>query len=316
MSSKITIIGAGSVGATIAYTLSNEEIASEIVLIDINEDKVEGEVLDIAQGTCFRDPISIIAGNYEDAKDSDIVIITSGIARKPGQTRIELAQTNVNILKSITPQIVKAAPKALYIIVSNPVDVMTYVFTKISGLPENQIIGSGTILDSARLRCGLSEHFKVAQKNIHAYVFGEHGDSSFIPWTGAYISGVSVDEYYQLAKSLGKDVEELDKDKMLEYVQKSGGKIIAKKGATFYAVSRAVCKLCNILLSASDSITTVSSMMHGEYGIEDVCFSTLTLVGPNGVQGKVPMRMNKAEIELLKKSADALKAVIAQIDLN
>ena len=316
MSSKITIIGAGSVGATIAYTLSNEEIASEIVLIDINEEKVEGEVLDIAQGTCFRDPISIIAGIYEDAKDSDIVIITSGIARKPGQTRIELAQTNVNILKSITPQIVKAAPDALYIIVSNPVDVMTYVFTKISGLPENQIIGSGTILDSARLRCGLSEHFKVAQKNIHAYVFGEHGDSSFIPWTGAYISGVSVDEYYQLAKSLGKDVEELDKDKMLEYVQKSGGKIIAKKGATFYAVSRAVCKLCNILLSASDSITTVSSMMHGEYGIEDVCFSTLTLVGPNGVQGKVPMRMNKAEIELLKKSADALKAVIAQIDLN
>ena len=316
MSSKITIIGAGSVGATIAYTLSNEEIASEIVLIDINEEKVEGEVLDIAQGTCFRDPISIIAGNYEDAKDSDIVIITSGIARKPGQTRIELAQTNVNILKSITPQIVKAAPDALYIIVSNPVDVMTYVFTKISGLPENQIIGSGTILDSARLRCGLSEHFKVAQKNIHAYVFGEHGDSSFIPWTGTYISGVSVDEYYQLAKSLGKDVEELDKDKMLEYVQKSGGKIIAKKGATFYAVSRAVCKLCNILLSASDSITTVSSMMHGEYGIEDVCFSTLTLVGPNGVQGKVPMRMNKAEIELLKKSADALKAVIAQIDLN
>ena len=316
MSSKITIIGAGSVGATIAYTLSNEEIASEIVLIDINEEKVEGEVLDIAQGTCFRDPISIIAGNYEDAKDSDIVIITSGIARKPGQTRIELAQTNDNILKSITPQIVKAAPDALYIIVSNPVDVMTYVFTKISGLPENQIIGSGTILDSARLRCGLSEHFKVAQKNIHAYVFGEHGDSSFIPWTGAYISGVSVDEYYQLAKSLGKDVEELDKDKMLEYVQKSGGKIIAKKGATFYAVSRAVCKLCNILLSASDSITTVSSMMHGEYGIEDVCFSTLTLVGPNGVQGKVPMRMNKAEIELLKKSADALKAVIAQIDLN
>nr|WP_296011688.1 L-lactate dehydrogenase [uncultured Blautia sp.] len=316
MSSKITIIGAGSVGATIAYTLSNEEIASEIVLIDINEEKVEGEVLDIAQGTCFRDPISIVAGTYEDAKDSDIVIITSGIARKPGQTRIELAQTNVNILKSITPQIVKAAPDALYIIVSNPVDVMTYVFTKISGLPENQIIGSGTILDSARLRCGLSEHFKVAQKNIHAYVFGEHGDSSFIPWTGAYISGVSVDEYYQLAKSLGKEVEELDKDKMLEYVQKSGGKIIAKKGATFYAVSRAVCKLCNILLSASDSITTVSSMMHGEYGIEDVCFSTLTLVGPNGVQGKVPMRMNQAEIELLKKSADALKAVIAQIDLN
>lgn len=316
MSSKITIIGAGSVGSTIAYTLANEDIASELVLIDINKEKVEGEVLDIIQGTCFRDPISIIAGDYADAAGSDIVIITSGMARKPGQTRIELTQTNVNILKSITPEIVKHAPDAKYIIVSNPVDVMTYVFTKISGLPENQIIGSGTILDSARLRCGLSEHFKVAQKNIHAYVFGEHGDTSFIPWTGAYISGVSVDEYYELAKSLGKEVKELDKEAMLEYVQKSGGQIIAKKGATFYAVSSSVCKLCSILLSASDSITTVSSMMHGEYGIEDVCLSTLTLVGPEGVQGKVPMRMNKAEIEQLKKSADALKAVIAQIELN
>ena len=162
MSSKITIIGAGSVGSTIAYSLSNEDIASEIVLIDINKIKVEGEVMDIAQGTCFRDPGSIIAGEYEVAKDSDIVFITSGIARKPGQTRIELTQTNVNILKSITPEIVKAAPNAIYIIVSNPVDIMTYVITKISGLPENQILGSGTMLDSARLRCGLAEHLNIA----------------------------------------------------------------------------------------------------------------------------------------------------------
>ncbi|MCQ4640678.1 L-lactate dehydrogenase [Blautia coccoides] len=315
MSSKITVIGAGSVGSTIAYTLSNGDIASEIVLIDINKEKVAGEVMDIAQGTCFRDPINIVAGEYEDAKDSDIVIITSGIARKPGQTRIGLTQTNVNILKSITPEIVKAAPNALYIIVSNPVDIMTYVFTKISGLPENQIIGSGTILDTARLRCGLSEHFKVAQKNIHAYVFGEHGDTSFIPWTGAYISGVSVDEYYELAKNLGKEVDVLDKDEMLTYVQKSGGKVIANKGATFYAVSAAVCKLCGILLASSDSIATVSSMMHGEYGIEDVCVSTLTLVGPNGIQGKVPMRMNKEEIAKLQASANALKEVIKQIEL-
>lgn len=146
MSSKITIIGAGSVGSTIAYTLSNQDIASEIVLIDINKEKVAGEVMDIIQGTCFRDPINIKAGEYEDAKDSNIVIITSGIARKPGQTRIELAQTNVNILKDITPKIVKEAPNALYVIVSNPVDIMTYVFTKISGLPENQVVGSGTIL--------------------------------------------------------------------------------------------------------------------------------------------------------------------------
>ena len=315
MSSKITIIGAGSVGSTIAYTLAHDEIASEIVLIDINKEKVEGEVMDIDQGTCFRSPVSLVAGDYADAKDSDIVIITSGIARKPGQTRIELTQTNVNILKSITPQIVKEAPDAKYIIVSNPVDIMTYVFTKISGLPENQIMGSGTILDTARLRYGLSEHFKVAQGNIHAYVFGEHGDTSFIPWTGAYISGLSTDEYYEEMKAHGKDVKPLDKEAMLEYVQKSGGKVIAKKGATFYAVSATVCQLVGLILAASDSLATVSSMLHGEYGIEDVCLSTLTLVGPNGTQGKVQMRMNKEEIALLKKSADALKEVIAQIEL-
>ena len=315
MSSKITIIGAGSVGSTIAYTLAHDEIASEIVLIDINKEKVEGEVMDIEQGTCFRSPVSLVAGDYADAKDSDIVIITSGIARKPGQTRIELTQTNVNILKSITPQIVKEAPDAKYIIVSNPVDIMTYVFTKISGLPENQIMGSGTILDTARLRYGLSEHFKVAQGNIHAYVFGEHGDTSFIPWTGAYISGLSTDEYYEEMKAHGKDVKPLDKEAMLEYVQKSGGKVIAKKGATFYAVSATVCQLVGLILAASDSLATVSSMLHGESGIEDVCLSTLTLVGPNGTQGKVQMRMNKEEIALLKKSADALKEVIAQIEL-
>ena len=315
MSSKITIIGAGSVGSTIAYTLAHDEIASEIVLIDINKEKVEGEVMDIEQGTCFRSPVSLVAGDYADAKDSDIVIITSGIARKPGQTRIELTQTNVNILKSITPQIVKEAPNAKYIIVSNPVDIMTYVFTKISGLPENQIMGSGTILDTARLRYGLSEHFQVAQGNIHAYVFGEHGDTSFIPWTGAYISGLSTDEYYEEMKAHGKDVKPLDKEAMLEYVQKSGGKVIAKKGATFYAVSATVCQLVGLILAASDSLATVSSMLHGDYGIEVVCLCTLTLVGPNGIQGKVQMRMNKEEVELLKKSANALKEVIAQIEL-
>mgnify|MGYP000742994416 CR=1 FL=1 len=314
--SKITVIGAGSVGSAIANNMVTMGIATEIVLVDVNRPKAYGEALDIYQGITYCSPAIVRSGDYPAAKDSDIVIITSGIARKPGQTRIELTQTNVNIMKSITPEIVKVAPKALYIIVSNPCDIMTYAFAKLSGLPENQIIGSGTILDSARLRCGLSEHLNVAQNNIHAYVFGEHGDTSFIPWTGAYVSGVSLDEYYDIAKSMGKEVKEVDKDAMLEYVQKSGGQIIKRKGATFYAVSASVCKLCSILSASSDSITTVSSMMHGEYGIDDVCLSTLTLVGPNGIQGKVPMRMNKKEIEQLHKSADALKAVIAQIDLD
>ena len=315
MSRKITIIGAGSVGATIAYTLSQDDIASEIVMIDVNRDKAEGEVMDIIQGTCFREPISITSGDYEDAKDSDIVIITSGVARKPGQSRLELAQTNVDILKDITPQIAAAAPNAKYIIVSNPVDVLTYVFTKISGIPENQIIGSGTVLDTARLRCGIAEHFNVAQKNVHAYVFGEHGDSSFIPWSKACISAVPMEEYVKTMKNSGVIVTPVDKEGMLEYVQKSGGKIIANKGATFYAVSAAVCKLCSLLLASSDSYTTVSTMMHGEYGIDDVCLSTLALVGPNGCQGKVEVNLTDEEEVLLKKSADTLKGIIAQLDI-
>lgn len=315
MSAKVTIIGAGSVGSTIAYTLAmGNDRVSEIVLIDINHEKVEGEVMDIAQGTFFRNPVSIKGGDYEDAKDSDIVIITSGIARKPGQTRIELAQTNVNILKSIAPQITAAAPNAHYIIVSNPVDIMTYVFTKISGIPENHIVGSGTILDTARLRYGLSEHYKIAQKNIHAYVFGEHGDTAFVPWSCADISGAPLDEYAELMKDK-LELEPLDKDGMTEYVHKSGGEIISKKGATFYAVSASVCQLCGLLLASSDSMATVSTMMHGEYGIEDVCVSVLTLVGPDGVKGKMPLKLTEEEIGKLKYSADALKAVIAQIEI-
>jgi L-lactate dehydrogenase len=315
MSSKITIIGAGNVGSTIAYTLAHDDIASEIVMIDINKDKVEGEVLDIIQGMSFRDPISIIAGDYEDAKDSDIVIITSGIGRKPGQSRLDLAQTNVNIMKDLAPKIAAVAPNALYVIVSNPVDVMTYVFMKVSGIPENQVIGSGTILDTARLRCGISEHFEVAQKNVHAYVFGEHGDTSFVPWSCASISAVPMDKYADAMKKLGRDYDEIDKDAMEEYVRKSGGKIIANKGATFYAVSASVCQLVSKLVAASESMATVSTMMHGEYGIEDVCLSIMTLIGPNGVRGKLPVKLTDEEVAKLQASANALKEVIKGLDI-
>ena len=315
MASKITIIGAGSVGSTIAYTLSSSGSVAEIVLIDINEKKVKGEVMDIMQGVSFRDPISIVAGKYEDAKDSDIVIITSGIARKPGQTRLELTQTNVDILKSITPEIVKHAPNALYIIVSNPVDIMTYVFTKISGLPENQIIGSGTLLDTSRLRCALSDHFEISQKNIHAYVFGEHGDSSFVPWSFAKVSGASIDEYTEIAKQFNPHIKPVDKEEIINYIRTSGGEIIAGKGATYYAVSVAVCRLCEVLLSAYDSIMTVSTMLHGEYGIDDVCLSIPNIIGPKGAKGKVPVKMTDEEIDKLKASAEVLKSIIKNIKL-
>ena len=315
MSRKVTIIGAGNVGATIAYTLSLEDIASDIVLIDINKEKAEGEVMDIVQGTSFREPISVIAGDYTDAADSNIVIITSGIGRKPGQSRIELAQTNVNILKDITPKIVSVAPKALYVIVSNPVDIMTYVFTKISGLPEHQIIGSGTILDTSRLRFDLADHLQIAQQNIHAYVFGEHGDTSFIPWSCADVSGCPLRAFEELMMNRGVVNSPFDPEATLRYVQKSGGEIISKKGATFYAVSASVRKLCSLLVSAYDSVTTVSSMMHGEYGIEDVCISTLTILGPDGIKGKLPVDLNDDEIKKPQSSANALKEVIKGLNI-
>ena len=287
MGKKVTIIGAGSVGSTIAYTMAVNGIATEIVMIDINEAKAMGEALDIRQGVPFCPPVSIYAGSYQDAQGSDVVILTSGIARKPGQTRLDLAQTNVNIMKDIAPKIAAVAPNALYVIVSNPVDIMTYVFTRVSGIPESQIIGSGTILDTARLRYDLSHRYHIAQKNIHAYVYGEHGDTSFIPWSLAQISGCPLSEYEDMMVKRNVTKNRLDPEQTLKYVQKSGGEIIAKKGATFYAVSASVNKILGALVAAYDSVATVSSMMHGEYGIEDVCISTMTIIGPEGVKGKV-----------------------------
>ncbi len=312
---KISIIGTGSVGSTIAYTLTVMGLASEIVMIDINSEKALGEALDIRQGTPFCGACSIYAGDYRDAADSDIVILTSGIARKPGQTRLELAQTNVNITKSIIPEITKYAPEATYIIVSNPVDILTYTFYKLSGIPENRIIGSGTILDTARLRSRLSEYYEINQSNVHAYVFGEHGDSSFIPWSIANISNVPIAQCQSLIKTAGIESPELNFEEIEQYVRKSGGRVIARKGATFYAVSVSVCHICKCILSGIDTTMTVSTMMHGEYGIDDVCLSTLNMVGNNGVRGKVNVPLTDDEIAKLRYSADTLKGVINSLSI-
>ncbi len=312
---KISIIGTGSVGSTIAYSIAMLGMASEIVMIDINNEKALGEALDIRQGTPFCAPCSIYAGSYPDAVDSNIVILTSGVARKPGQSRLELAQINVNITKSIIPEITKYAPDATYIIVSNPVDVLTYAFHKLSGLPENRIIGSGTILDTARLRARLSEYYGISQSNVHAYVFGEHGDSSFIPWSVANISNVPIKECQTVfhGEKLGNPV--LDLKEIEEYVRKSGARVIARKGATFYAVSMSVCHICKCILNGINTTMTVSTMMHGEYGIEDVCLSTLNVVGRDGVRSKVNIPLNDNEVQLLRHSADTLKGVIGSLEI-
>ncbi len=312
---KISIIGTGSVGSTIAYTLTVMGMASEIVMIDINNEKALGEAMDIRQGTPFCGACSIYAGDYRDAVNSDIVILTSGMARKAGQTRLELAQVNVDITKSIIPEITKYAPNAIYIIVSNPVDVLTYTFHKVSGIPENRIIGSGTILDTARLRTRLAEYYNINQSNVHAYVFGEHGDSSFIPWSVANISNVPIAECQKLITTPGINSPELDLEEIEQYVRKSGGRVIARKGATFYAVSVSVCHICKCILSGIDTTMTVSTMMHGEYGIEDVCLSTVNMIGHNGVRGKVNVSLTDDEVKKLRHSADTLKDVLKNLSI-
>ena len=313
---KISIIGTGSVGSTIAYTLTVMGIASEIVMIDINNEKALGEALDIRQGTPFCGACSVYAGSYMDADDSDIVILTSGIARKPGQSRLELAQTNVDITKQIIPEITKHAPNAVYIIVSNPVDVLTYTFCKNSGLPENRIIGSGTILDTARLRARLSEYYNISQTNVHAYVFGEHGDSSFIPWSVANISNVPINDCDKLINTPESiTLPAFNRDDVEKYVRKSGGIVIERKGATFYAVSASVCHICKCILTGIDTTMTVSTMMHGEYGVDDVALSVLNIIGKDGVRSKVLMPLTEEETVKLRHSGDTLKEVINNLDI-
>ncbi len=316
MTNKITIIGAGSVGATIAYTLVANGPVSEIVLIDINQEKAKAEAIDIFQATPFLTSAKIYAGTYDDAAGSDIVIITSGVGRKPGQSRIDLTQINVNILKSIAKDVVKAAPDAIYLLVANPVDILTYVFCKITGVPKSRVIGSGTSLDTIRLRSRLSEIYGVNQKQVHAYVLGEHGDSSFVAWSAADISGVPLTEYEEsVTNKSALTIEEYTHEEVEEYVKKSGGKIIAGKGATFYGIAASVCHIVKNIYSGADTVATVSTMMEGEYGVSDVCLSTLCVVGKKGIKTTLTPKLSDEEVEKFQNSANVLKGVIAQIEI-
>lgn len=311
---KITVIGSGNVGSTIAYTLTIMGIASEIVMIDVNEEKSLGEALDIRQGVSFCSPTTVYAGSYDDAKNSDIVVITSGMARKPGQSRLDLAQSNVNIIKSIADKIVPVAPNATYVIVSNPVDVLTYVFLKHTGLPQERVIGSGTVLDTARLRSRISEYYSVNQKNVHAYVLGEHGDSSFVPWSLANISNVPIETFKDTIQTK-EEYPEFVLSEAEDYMRKSGARIIQRKGATFYAVSISVCHICKCLLDGIDTTLTVSTMLNGEYGINDVCLSLLNVVGDKGAHAKILLPLNDKEVAALHNSAKVLKDLIASLDI-
>ena len=313
MGRKVTIIGAGSVGASIANDMVVTGTATDIVLIDIDENKAFGEAMDIYQGTSFGTPAVVRSGNYEAAAGSSIVIITSGLPRKPGQTRLELAQTNVDILKDIASKVVPHAPDAIYIIVSNPVDVMTYAFHKISGVPAEHIIGSGTVLDSSRLQAELAKEFHISPKNVHAHVYGEHGDSSFVPSSLATIAANPIAQYVGHAPH-GEIIEfNGDYAGVEEKVRTSGAVVIKAKKVTNYAIAMAVCHIVRCIFNGAGTAMTVSTMMNGEYGISDVCLSVLCLVDDMGVRGKIMNSLTEEELAKLQNSAAKLKETIAAI---
>ncbi len=315
MKKKVTIIGAGSVGATTAFALLARNAASEVVLIDINTEKALGEALDIKQATPFIDNCDIYAGSYRDAVDSDVVVITSGVGRKPGQTRLELVQTNVGIIQKISTEIVKYAPNAIYILVANPVDILTYAFLKYTGLPKNQVMGTGTVLDTIRLRTRLAEIYNVNKQQVHANILGEHGDTSFVAWSTATIAGIPVDEYNASIATPYNIPTEYKREDVENYVRKSGGKIISRKGCTVYGIGMSTTHIIKTLSGSAETAMTVSSLHDGEYGISDVCLSSLSLVDSTGVRSIITQKLTDDELQKLYASAQALKEVIKSAGL-
>ncbi|MFV0527143.1 MAG: L-lactate dehydrogenase [Lachnospiraceae bacterium] len=314
-SKKISILGAGRVGSSAAFALAVRGLCSEIVLVDIAKQVAEGEAKDIVQGTPFINPMNIKSGEYSDVAGSDIVVVTLGMARKPGQTRIELAQANVNIIKSVMPEVAKYAPDAIYVMVSNPVDVLTYATLQVTNLSPKQVIGSGTLLDSSRLRSIIAEETGIDSSNIHGYVLGEHGDSSMVPWSILSVAGMGLEEYGQKVESVGAFSEErilqIEKD-----MRESGAVVIKNKGATNYAIAMSVSHLCKSILSNMNSVLPVSTLMTGEYGMEDVCLSVPTIVNGSGVVRTLQPELTEKETQQLQNSAKVLKETLSTLDFK
>ncbi len=310
---KISIIGAGFVGSTTAYSLMIAGVASDIVIVDLNKDKAEGEAMDLSHGAPFVKAVDIRAGEYSDTKDSDIVIITAGVNQKPGETRLDIVNRNINVFKQIVPEVVKYSPKCIILVVSNPVDVLTYITYKISGFPENRVLGSGTVLDTSRFKYILSENFGVDTRNVHSYIIGEHGDSEIAAWSLTNIAGMSADEYCSnVCEGCGDDF----KTTIPEQVKNAAYEIINKKGYTNYAVALAVTRIVESILRDEKSILTVSSLFKGEYDIDDVYLAIPSIVGSSGVERIIPAPLSSEEKEKLQESAAILKKVINESNLN
>ena len=310
---KVAIVGCGFVGSSSAFALMQSGLFSEMVLIDVDQNRAEGEALDISHGVPFASPMKIYAGDYSDVADAAMIVVTAGAAQKPGETRLDLVNKNVSIFKSIIPEIRKSGFNGVLLIVSNPVDVLTYAAIKMSGLPEGQVIGSGTVLDTARLKQMLGEHVEVDPRDVHAYVMGEHGDSEFVAWSSAMVAGVPLNTFCELH---GHKDHEATEARIAEDVKNSAYTIIEKKHATYYGVAMAVKRICTAVMRDEQAVLPVSSLMVGEYGLEDIAISMPTVVGRDGVVCRVPVSINDEEKKQLHESADALKKIMDKVDFN
>lgn len=308
---KVSIIGAGFVGATTAYALMNSGVATEICIYDINMDKAMGEVMDLVHGTSFVKPVNIYAGDISETKDSDIVIITAGAAQKPGETRLDLIEKNYNIFKGFIPQIAAASPNAILLVVSNPCDVLAYITYKLSGFPKERVIASGTVLDTSRLKYVIGKYFNVNNNNVHANVLGEHGDSEVVSWSTATIAGDSLEKY---CEKNNLEWDDSVKEVIAKDVVNAAYEIISRKGATYFAIGLATTRIVEAILRDENTILTVSALMEGQYGIEDVYLAVPTVVNSTGVVRIVaPEIKDEKELKKLQESARVLKENIQKV---
>lgn len=304
---KVAIIGCGFVGSASAFALMESGLFSEMVLIDANKEKAEGEALDIGHGAPFSRPTKIYAGDYKDIADAAIVIVTAGAGQKPGETRLDLVKKNVGIFKSVIPQITEYNKDGILLIVANPVDILTYAAAKISGFPENRVFGSGTVLDTARFKYLLGQHLEVDSRAVHAFIIGEHGDSEIAAWSSANVSGIPVNDFCEMR---GHFEHTKSMERIADEVKNSAYEIIEKKGATYYGIAMSVKRICEAIVRDEKSILPISSIQHNNYGISDVALSMPAIVGKDGVECTVPFELSKKEVEALQESAKTLREVI------
>ncbi len=309
---KCAVIGCGFVGATTAYTLTLSKLFSEIVLIDIDKKKAAGEAADLNHGLPFVAPMEIYAGDYSDISDASIIIITAGANQKPGQTRLDLVRSNVKIFQSIVRNISIYNRDGIILVVTNPVDILTYVTLRISGFPSNRVIGSGTVLDTARLKYLIGRHLGVDYRNVHTFIIGEHGDSELAVWSSANISGVDLDQY---CRSCGKSCDITSLYPIYEDVRNSAYKIIEAKGATYYAIAESVRRIVSAIVRDEDSILPVSSLVEGHYGLNDICLGLPSIIGKDGVRQVLEIALDESESARLHESAEKLKAVIDSLGI-